>query len=530
MSVRGIVTDKVPTPSASVKQPPRRQFLSDTFSTLTAFGVGAALLDMDRRLAKADGPIGGSSSRPGGASTLRPGGTTTLQPVADEATGLPLLRLPEGFRYVTFGWTHDPMDDGNPTPKAHDGMGVIGVEGDIVTLIRNHEISNDGAAMNVRGGRPYDSRARAGCTRLKFDVAQGQLIHSEICFAGTSRNCAGGITPWGTWLTCEETVLGPNDRDPYKEFQKRTFERDHGWIFEVPIEDAEDPGVTPKDLGVAPKPIRDMGRFVHEAVAVDRRTGIVYETEDRGTAGFYRFIPNVSGDLSAGGQLEMAEVVGQADLRGGFPGGTEFDVRWHRIDDPTVAHSPPSVTGGKRSGANDGTSTESPKLGDELGVYKQGKAKGGSTFSRLEGCWFGNGLVYFDATNGGAAKAGQIWQYDPQTERLKLLFESPSKPTLNMPDNLCVSPRGGLILCEDNDYGANEYPHRVFALTQTGELSLLAENNVQLSGQKNGFRGDYRSKEWAGATFSPDGQWLFINMQSPGITAAITGPWTDTFA
>jgi hypothetical protein len=115
--------------------------------------------------------------------------------------------------------------------------------------------------------------------------------------------------------------------------------------------------------------------------------------------------------LLAGGTLEMAEVVGQKDLRGGFTGGVEFDVRWHRIDDPTLAHTP-----GK----------EKP---DELGVFTQGESAGGSIFSRLEGCWFGNGLVYFDATDGGAAKAGQIWQYDPQTEKLKLLFESPNKPT-----------------------------------------------------------------------------------------------------
>ena len=149
-------------------------------------------------------------------------------------------------------------------------------------------------------------------------------------------------------------------------------------------------------------------------------------------------------------------------------------------------------------------------------------------FARLEGCWFGNDLVYFDATSGGAKKAGQIWQFDPAEQKLTLLFESPDKPVLNMPDNLCVTPRGGIVLCEDNDYGANEYPQRMFGLSPDGELRLFAENNVILNGEKNRFSGDFRTKEWAGATFSPDGEWLFVNIQTPGITFAITGPWDGT--
>ena len=495
----------------------RRRFLSDTFSTVASFGVGAAFSGMGSHLAHADGPIQSSS----------------LQPMKDATTGLPLLRLPEGFRYLSFGWTRDMMSDGSSTPAAHDGMGVIGVDGDVLTLCRNHELSDDGPAMPIAKGQPFDRNASAGCTMLKFDTAAEALVDSRVCFSGTSRNCAGGVTPWGTWLTCEETVLGPNDHDPYKDHALRAFQEEHGWIFEVPMDASGAPAGKPQ-------PLRDMGRFVHEAVAVDRETGIVYETEDRGSSGFYRFIPTEPGNLAAGGRLEMAEVVGQDDLRGGFSNGSTFDVRWHRIDHPEQAHTPESEAKAlqrwkkhlEAKASNPAAAianAKSFKLGDELGVYKQGKAKGGSTFSRLEGCWYGNGLIYFDATNGGAAKAGQIWQYDPKNEKLTLLFESPNKPTLNMPDNLCVSPRGGIVLCEDNDYGANEYPHRVFTLSQDGKLSLFAENNVRLNGQKNGIQGDFRSKEWAGATFSPDGQWLFINIQSPGVTFAITGPWEDTF-
>ena len=98
-----------------------------------------------------------------------------------------------------------------------------------------------------------------------------------------------------------------------------------------------------------------------------------------------------------------------------------------------------------------------------------------------------------------------------------------------MPDNLCVSPRGGIVLCEDNNYGVTEFPQRMFGLSQDGRLSLFAENNVQLNKEKNNIKGDFRTSEWAGATFSPDGKWLFVNIQNPGITLAITGPWENTF-
>ncbi|WP_404307608.1 alkaline phosphatase PhoX [Neorhodopirellula lusitana] len=472
----------------------RRQFLSDNFSALGSFGVTAALAGLGQNVVQ------------GGRMKT----TSVLRPTADETTGMELLRLPEGFRYRTFGWTGDIMSDGTPTPRAHDGMGVIAGEGDVLTICRNHEISNDGRAIAFQAGKAYDRRAQAGCTELRFDSAKGEWLDSRVVFSGTSRNCAGGVTPWGTWLTAEETVLGPLDADHYKDDKVRTFEKTHGWVFEV--------GHT--DSNGDPVPLKDMGRFVHEAVAVDRNSGIVYLTEDRSTSGFYRFLPNTPEKLADGGRLEMAEIVGQSDLRGGFQDGVEFDVRWHVIDDPTLAHSPESLQKVSKEG----------EVGDELGVFKQGQAKGGSTFSRLEGCWFGNGVVYFDATSGGAAKAGQIWQFDPEKQTLKLLFESPSKPVLNMPDNLCVSPQGGLVLCEDNDYGANEFPQRAFTLSQDGKLKLLAENNVQLHGERNGFQGDFRTKEWAGATFSPDGRWLFINLQSPGITCAITGPWKDAFA
>ena len=255
-----------------------------------------------------------------------------------------------------------------------------------------------------------------------------------------------------------------------------------------------------------------MGRFKHEAVAVDPNTGIVYETEDQGTAGFYRFLPNRPQNLSAGGKLQMLKIPGHDDVRTGVAVGQEFDVEWVAIDDVECGHTKESV----------GKDPQNP-CGDGLGVFKQGKAQHATTFARLEGCWFGNELVYLDSTSGGDKGLGQIWQYDPRQEKLKLIFESPSADVLDSPDNLTVSPRGGIVLCEDGD----AVPHRIHGLTPDGKLFSFAANNVVLNGERQNLRGDFRNQEWAGATFSPDGQWLFVNIQTPGITFAITGPWGD---
>ena len=251
----------------------RRKFLNAGFSVSTSFGVSAALSTLNSRLTLGE--------------TIQQG---ELQPVNDEVTGLPLLRLPEGFRYRSFGWTGEKMADGLATPPAQDGMGVVSADGDIVTLVRNHEVSGDKGALGKGNPQPWDAKAGGGCTSLEFDVAKGEWRKSWLSYSGTSRNCAGGTTPWGTWLTCEETVLGPGSIDRYKK-TKRNFEQEHGWIFEVSPDGSSDP-----------IPLKDMGRFVHEAVAVDHDSGIVYETEDRGTSGFYRFIPNKTprkaGDLA----------------------------------------------------------------------------------------------------------------------------------------------------------------------------------------------------------------------------------------
>ncbi|MEX2583718.1 MAG: alkaline phosphatase PhoX [Gemmatimonadota bacterium] len=396
----------------------------------------------------------------------------------------PELALPEGFQYMKLGVEGSLMSDGVSTPRAHDGMAAFPMPNGNIRLIRNHEDRDAPANARLRG-RPetaYDRLGGGGTTSLEIRVGEDgtpELVRDFVSLNGTVFNCAGGPTPWGSWLTCEETTEGT----------ERGWEKPHGYVFEVPAE-AEAPTPT--------EPLREMGRFTHEAVAIDPETGVVYLTEDRMTAGFYRFIPNRPGELAAGGQLQMLGIRGYAHviMSNGFRNGVTLPVSWIDIDDPDPSNA-----------------EENP-----LAIFASGYGRGGALFSRLEGCWYGDGSIYFDATNGGNAEAGQIWQYRPTSAdegRLTLLFESPSPQILNGPDNLTVSPRGGLVICEDNDGPF------VRGLTPDGKIFDFARNLINTC-------------EFAGACFSPDGRILFFNIQGDtrgdgpgdlGMTFAVWGPW-----
>jgi uncharacterized protein len=439
----------------------RRSFLKSAAAATAAVPLAAFI---ERTMA--------AQSHQGGLRRGQTAGYGPLFPTHDATTGLPLLLLPEGFKYVSFGWTGDALENGQPTPGAHDGMATFPAGNGRTRLVRNHEVGRGTPFSAAR----YDPAAGGGTTTLEFDTHKGELLSARDSLSGTIRNCAGGSTPWGTWLTCEET----NDFTTMP----------HGYIFEVPADGLGDP-----------QPLRAMGRFSHEALAVDPLTGYVYETEDAGSSsGLYRFAPNVAGDLAAGGHLSMLKVraVNLANLGASYANGTTFDVEWMTIATPdNVAANSPSNW-----------------------VWSQGRAQGAATFARLEGCWYGNDAkIYIVSTSGGIGQ-GQIWEYTPAAETIRLLFQSPGEDVLNAPDNLTVSPRGGLVLCEDGS--GTEYMH---GLTVDGEIFKFAQNNVVLNGERNGITGDFRGSEWAGACYSPDGRWLFANIQSPGITFAITGPW-----
>lgn len=406
----------------------------------------------------------------------------TLRPSVDAATGLSLLELPEGFRYTSFSWRGDPLFDRSPTPGFHDGMGVVARTGSRVTLVRNHELDGRRPFGRPNNAPVYDDRCGGGTTTLIFDTGSEKLIEARASLTGTLDNCCGGVTPWGTWLTCEENTAGP---------ETGTKTLPHGLVFEV------DPN-KPNEVRSLP----NLGRFIHEAAAVDPKTGSVYLTEDVSRSGLYRFTPRIKNNLASAGKLEMMAIKGKPnyDLGAAHQRGARFDVSWLPIDDPTRAHSKNSR--------------------DSAGVFTQGFTQGGAIVRRGEGCWFDRDQLYFVSTDGGLAGLGQVWKLDVTQQRVELLVESRDAALADHPDNITGTPNGGLLLCEDG----NRHGQQLLGLDRNGQLFPFARNAVRIAGRGRKFDGDHRDQEWAGACFSQD--WLFVNIQVPGITFAITGPWS----
>jgi hypothetical protein len=407
-----------------------------------------------------------------------------------------LLDLPVGFSVRVLSRAGDRMDDGLRVPGLADGMGAFpGPDGRTI-LVRNHEVDHDdppaAGAFGERnellagvapalffdagaGGSP----ALGGTTTLVVDTRTGRVEKQFLSLAGTLRNCAGGPTPWGTWITCEETVVRAGKR----------LARDHGWAFEVAA--SADAGLAP------PRRLSAMGRFYREAVAVDPATGVVYQSEDLGDGLLYRFVPDRPGDLAASGRLQAMAVTGRPRLETqnwetrGVDVGERLRCEWIDLD-----------------------GTDNPD--DDLRV--RGHEKGAAQLARAEGMWFGGDRgVFVACTNGGPLHHGQIWRYAPDPPgpgdpaaaggTLELFLEADETTLLENGDNITVSPWGDLIVCEDG----NEEDYLV-GVTPEGSAYRFARNAVS-------------DAELAGAVFSPDGSTLFVNVQNEGLTLAVTGPW-----
>lgn len=442
-----------------------------------------------------------------------------IAPSSDLATGLPLLQLPSGFTYRSYGWRGDLMSDGRPCPGGHDGMGVVsgsatGSRVDVV-LVRNHEIGFTAADNFIEAPAVYDRGTNhtatgnlpgGGTTNLSF--RDGQWVGMIPSLGGTQKNCAGGITPWGTWLTCEE--VGSD--------AVSTAGRKHGYVFEVNADPAKTSG----------QPIVAMGRFAHEAAAVDPQTGIVYMTEDSsGKSGFYRYIPSVPkgayGTLAMGGVLQMAKVRGMDNANLAQVSVDEV----YPLESVTIAS--PDQKRGHATGPTGMTITYAS------GPFVQGWKQGGARMNRGEGMWYFEGKIYVMDTSGGSASRGTVWELNLAQQTLTCIYSSPGSLVGNMGDNLTVSPNGGLLLCEDgsavtgDEFGVGQ---RLMGLTADGDAYIFAKNNVNLrpddvarAGKAASTAGDNRTHEFAGACFDPTGRFLFVNIQTPGITFAITGPW-----
>ncbi|MFC5494784.1 PhoX family protein [Nocardioides caricicola] len=453
-----------------------------------------------------------------------------LVPALDRRDGQVRLHLPRGFSYRSFHDTELPvtLGDGTLLPGRHDGMGAFpGPHGNI-RLVRNHEITNSATATAFGPGAPYDANAGAGCTTVEV-TKYGEVVDSYTSLNGTMFNCSGGVMPWGSWITCEETINGPDVGPDFQGVPNTHLEEKHGYIFEVPADGQSNR-----------QPITRAGRFPHEAVSFDPVDGILYLTEDNFEfpSGFYRYIPKHhpmdTGFLDNEGRLQMLAVKGRplAHLEARQQRRATYKVEWVDIDDPD-----PTMPAGT---TNDQALV---KVGD------QGRAQGAALFSRLEGQVYEDHVVYFTSTQGGGPAEqdwgaadddddnasgfgkgnGQVWAYHCRSKTLQVVYQAPVDDTeanlrFDFPDNITTSKRGTLVVCEDS--AVDNY---IRGLSRGGQLWDIALNRLVSQVSTDPVTGEYRQRyadEFAGSTFSPGGHTLFVNIQaSAGMTFAIWGPW-----
>jgi secreted PhoX family phosphatase len=452
----------------------RREFFRQAAIVSTGF---MSLRALDRAVAASGGKIAPAEG---------------FGPLQSDPDGV--MDLPKGFEYRIISRTGQPMSDGFRVPGKPDGMAAFPGPNGTVRVIRNQEVNlgppplgpfgeNNEKLAQFNQSKLFDTMSDphpplGGVTRLTYDPKTQKVTDQHLALIGTMRNCAGGPTPWGSWITCEESTVDTDEG----------FAVNHGYNFEIP---ASQSGL------VEPRPIRDMGRFNHEAVAVEPETGIVYQTEDRNDGALYRYIPNDPGNLHKGGRLQALKVREQPSL----------DTRnW---EDQTIK------TGQKLAVEwIDLEEIEAPQDDLRHRAYDAGAAR----FARGEGMWYGKDAIYFACTSGGQAREGQIWRYVPSRfegtadeakapGQLELFVEPDDHEVINNADNLTVAPWGDLLVCED----CSE-PSDIDGITPEGKVYKLARNVLSDS-------------ELAGVCMSPDGSTLFVNIQHDGLTLAITGDW-----
>ncbi|MFD9562827.1 alkaline phosphatase PhoX [Streptomyces sp. NPDC059994] len=470
----------------------RREFARN--SALT--GAGVALTGSVGALATAPGALAAEDAYgAAGHGHHEPG----YGPLLPDPEGI--LALPKGFSYRIV--THSgvtKLESGEITPSNHDGTAAFEGPRGVTLLVNNHELKGPRKSwphpVPLTEGLVYDPAASGGCTVVEVHP-HGGPVAEWVGVAGTSTNCAGGATPWGTWLTCEETEdkAGSNG-----------MTKDHGYVFEVDPYD--------RRANRAPKPLKALGRYAHEAVVVDPRRGHLFLTEDAaGPNGLlYRWTPPHGFKHGRGKLRTLADDAGVLQATKCFDAGGRF------VDDLSRATKTGTVYGVDWVDVPD-------RDARTTSVRKQFTGQDVTRARKLEGMWWGDGGVYIVSSyareESPVQHDGQVWFYDPRrrTLTLKVLLGVNAAPgqdgAFDGPDNITVSPYGGLVIAED---GAGI--QHLFGATDSGRTYPIARNELN-----QGTEQAPEYSEFTGVTFSPDGRTLFANIQEPGIMLAITGPW-----
>ncbi|WP_030224528.1 alkaline phosphatase PhoX [Streptomyces sp. NRRL WC-3626] len=466
----------------------------DFTRTSAVAGAGVALAGSVAVLASAPHALATAGAD---EETGRHGGVGYGPFLADPAG---LLALPAGFTYRVLtrsGGTR--LESGEFTPADHDGTAAFPGPRGSTLLVNNHEI--DGPRDEVEfpvplaEGLVYDPAAPGGCTVVEVRPDGG--VAEWVGIAGTAQNCAGGTTPWGTWLTCEEN----SDRAG-----ENGMTKDHGYVFEVDPVD--------RRANRDPKPLKFFGRYDHEAVVIDARRGHAYLTEDADEPNglFYRWTPP---EGFRHGPRALRTLVDDAGL---LQAPKCYDSGGRYVDDLSRATRTGTVYGVDWVEVPD----RDARTTDVREQFEDGEV---TRARKLEGMWWGDGGAYIVSSyareESPVRHDGQVWFYDPRhrTLTLKVLLGVNRDPArdgaLDGPDNITVSPYGGLIIAEDG-----EGVQHLFGATDSGRTYPIARNELNIGTEE-----EPEFSEFTGVTFSPDGKTLYANIQEPGIMLAITGPW-----
>lgn len=438
--------------------------------------------------------------------------------LVDDPRGL--LALPPGFQYqvVTYAG-RTKLDDGQGvTPSNHEGTAVFDGPRGRLLLIQNHELPA-GSPLGVPHveGTVYDPTALmgGGCTVIETD-RHGRNHGEWVGISGTHTNCAGGPTPWGTWLTCEETetkagVAWSGDG------RTGIYSKDHGYVFEV-FADGRN----------TPSPIKAFGRYAHEALAVDTDRKHVYLSEDASNPNglFYRWTAPRGLRLKAG----LAHQLGATD--------GELEAMAILMDDGSVLPDVAYLTSaqlGRRFPVKwvpvperDGQTTSVRKQFNEGAVTRGKKFEG--VYGTAKGVYVVNSYAFnsSDLPADAVKHDGMVWFYSYADKTMTLVTYFPHQASTDSgaaprydgvvfdgPDNVTVTPWGTLVLAEDG-VGASH----VLSSVPGGPTYAIARNQFNI-----GTEAEPEFSEFTGPEFSADGKVLFVNIQTPGITLAITGPW-----